>query len=67
MQNVWTAPVLWLTNNTVCPSLATRAILSRHFCWNRKSPTASTSSRIRISGSWWIATENASREYMPVE
>ena len=31
------------------------------------SPTASTSSTIRISGSRWAATANASRTYIPLE
>ena len=39
------------TNNTVRPWLPTSCIFSRHFFWNRASPTASTSSTSRISGS----------------
>ena len=35
--------------------------------WNSASPTASTSSTSRISGSRWAATANASRTDMPLE
>ena len=42
--------MLWLTNRTVRPSARSRPILPRHFFWNATSPTASTSSTIRISG-----------------
>ena len=38
-----------------------------HFCWNAWSPTASTSSTTRISGSRWAATANARRTCMPLE
>ena len=43
------AAMLWLTNSTVRPSVATSRILPRHFRWNSASPTASTSSTMRIS------------------
>ena len=62
-----TAPMLWLTNSTVRPWRATVPILPRHFFWNAASPTASTSSTTRMSGSRCAATENASRMYMPLE
>ncbi|HEY3788896.1 MAG TPA: ATP-binding cassette domain-containing protein [Urbifossiella sp.] len=58
---------LWLTNSTVRPERSTSFILPRHFSWNCASPTASTSSTMRISGSRWAATANASRTYMPEE
>ena len=45
----------------------TSRILPRHFFWNSASPTASTSSTIRISGSRCAATAKASRTYMPLE
>ena len=35
--------------------------------WNSASPTASTSSTSRISGSRCAATANASRTYIPLE
>ena len=38
---------------------------SRHFCWKRSSPTASTSSTSRMSGSMLTATEKPSRTFMP--
>ena len=38
-----------------------------HFFWNSASPTASTSSISRISGSTWTATANPSRKNMPDE
>ena len=40
---------------------------SKHFSWNRASPTASTSSMSRMSASAWMATANASRTPMPDE
>ncbi len=42
-------------------------IRSMHLRWNGSSPTASTSSTSRRSGSTWTATANASRTYMPDE
>ena len=59
-------PMLWLTNSTVRPLRATSSILPRHFCWKSASPTARTSSTIRISGSRCAATAKASRTYMPL-
>ena len=44
------AAMLWLTRRTVRPPRATSSILSRHLRWKCRSPTASTSSTIRISG-----------------
>ena len=38
-----------------------------HSTGNATSPTASTSSTIRISGFRWAATANAKRTYMPLE
>ena len=40
---------------------------SMHLRWKVRSPTASTSSRNRISGSRCAATANANRTYMPLE
>ena len=57
---------LWLTNNTVCPSAAIFPIFPRHFFWNAASPTASTSSTIRISGSRCAATANPRRICIPL-
>ena len=61
------AVMLWLTKRTVRPLRLTWPIFPRHFCWNWASPTASTSSTTRISGSRCDATANASRVYMPLE
>ena len=61
------ADMLWLTNRTVRPPRPTSCILPRHFCWNAASPTANTSSTMRISGSRCAATANASRTYIPDE
>src|ERR1035437_8736358 len=41
--------------------------MSKHFCWNEASPTASTSSIIRISACAWMAREKASRTSIPDE
>ena len=66
MHRASTAAMLWLTNRTVLPPVpATSPILPRHFRWNSASPTASTSSTTRISGSRCAATANASRTLMP--
>ena len=62
-----TAARLWLTNSTVRPALATADMRSRQRAWNSASPTASTSSITRISGSRCAATAKASRTYMPTE
>ena len=59
--------MLWLTKRTVRPLRLTWPIFPRHFCWNWASPTASTSSTTRISGSRCDATANASRVYIPLE
>ena len=45
---------------------ATSPIFPRHLRWNSASPTASTSSTTRISGSRCAATANARRTLMPV-
>ena len=51
----------------VLPCWRKSAIFSEHLRWNSASPTASTSSMSRMSGSTLIATENPSRTYMPDE
>ena len=61
------AGMLWDTKSTVRPFRPTSCILSRHLRWKATSPTASTSSTSRISGSRCAATLNASRRYMPEE
>ena len=38
-----------------------------HFCWNRKSPTESTSSAMRISGLVMVAMAKPMRATMPEE
>ena len=59
--------MLWLTKIIVRPSRATSPILPMHFFWKAASPTASTSSTSRISGSRWAATAKPSRTCMPLE
>ena len=56
----------WLTNNTVPADERTSRILPKHFFWNAASPTANTSSKIRISGRRWMATAKPRRTYMPL-
>ena len=53
-----TACMFWDTNNTVRPVCPSWSILSRHSFWNAASPTASTSSTIRIAGSKCAAMAN---------
>ena len=55
------------SGRTVLPSPLTSSIFPRHLRWKAASPTASTSSTIRISGSRCAATANASRTYIPLE
>ena len=38
-----------------------------HFCWNKKSPTESTSSAMRISGLVMVAMAKPIRATMPEE
>ena len=57
----------WVTNRIVRPSRWNSAILSRHFFANASSPTASTSSTSRMSGSTCTATAKPSRTYIPEE
>ena len=62
------ACMLWLTNSTVRPRPWRRpSSCPGTSSGTRASPTASTSSTIRISGSRWAATANASRTYIPEE
>src|SRR6185312_11352781 len=60
-------PIAWLTTTTVLPARRNSANFSMHFSWKAASPTASTSSTSRISGSTLMATENPRRTYMPDE
>ena len=55
------------TNTTVRPDSPMSSIRPRQRRWNSASPTASTSSTSRISGSRCAATEKASRTYIPLE
>ena len=41
----------WETKTSVVPLATTSLMRSRHFCWKWASPTASTSSTSRMSGS----------------
>ena len=59
--------VAWLTMTTVLPWARKSANFSMHLAWKLASPTASTSSTSRMSGSTLIATENPRRTYMPDE
>ena len=58
---------LWDTSTMVRPSARSSEMRSQHFIWKPSSPTASTSSTMRISGSTLMATAKASRAYMPLE
>ena len=55
------------TITIVLPLSLRSANFSEHLRWNCSSPTASTSSTRRMSGSTLIATENPRRTYMPDE
>ena len=66
-QRFCTAARPWLTSTIVLPLLFSSANFSLHLRWKASSPTASTSSTSRTSGSTLMATEKPSRTYMPDE
>ena len=53
--------------NVVLPSPCKRWRVAKHCSWNSWSPTASTSSRSKMSKSIRIAIEYASRTFIPDE
>ena len=55
------------TNTTVLPLRTSASIRSSDLRWNDASPTDSTSSTSRMSGSMCAATAKPSRAYMPDE
>src|SRR6267142_2547741 len=59
------ASKLWETKQKVTPAARKSRMRALHFSWKRSSPTASTSSTIRTSGSTSWAMANPSRAYMP--
>ena len=58
---------LWVTMMMVAPWLRSRYRWSKQRRWKSSSPTAMTSSMMRMSGSTWTATEKPSRTNMPLE
>ena len=56
-----------VTRRMVRPSFWNWLTRSMHLRWKRSSPTASTSSTTRTSGSTFTATAKPSRTYMPDE
>ena len=66
-QRLRTEPSACETITIVLPLCLSSANFSEHRRWNSSSPTASTSSTSRMSGSTLIATEKPSRTYMPDE
>ena len=56
-----------VTSRMVRPSRWNCLTRSMHLRWKRSSPTASTSSITRTSGSMFTATAKPSRTYMPDE
>ena len=62
-----TRSMLWVTSTIVTPRDRSLFRCSKQRRWNSSSPTAITSSTIRICGSTCTATENPSRTYMPLE
>ena len=66
-QSCSTWPVAWLTRMIVRPSLRNSSIFSAHLRWNETSPTASTSSMSRISGSTLAAMAKPRRTVIPDE
>ena len=66
-ENIATWAGAWDTKTMVRPSRWKRRMRCMHFAWKGSSPTASTSSTSRMSGSTCTAMANASRTYMPEE
>ncbi len=65
---IWrTRSVAWETTRIVRPSRWSRLIRSMHLRWKASSPTDSTSSTSRMSGSTLIATAKPRRANMPDE
>ena len=62
-----TRPRSWETNRTVIFLSRSSSNLRMQRLANTASPTASASSTIRMSGLTWMAVENASRTYIPLE
>src|SRR5207253_584030 len=62
-----TAPRSWETSTIVFFAARNSLILAKHLCWKYSSPTASTSSTRRMSGSRCTATAKPRRMYMPLE
>ena len=57
----------WETMTTVRPPARSSSKRCTHLRWNASSPTASTSSTSRMSGSTLMATAKPRRTYMPEE
>ena len=66
-QMVRTVSAECVTSRMVRPSCWNWFTRSMHLRWKRSSPTASTSSTTRMSGSMFTATAKPSRTYMPDE
>ena len=66
-QMLRTVSAEWVTSRMVRPSFWNCLTRSMHLRWKRSSPTASTSSITRTSGSMFTATAKPSRTYMPDE
>ena len=62
-----TAWAEWLTKSTDAPVERISSMRAKHLRWKASSPTASTSSTTRMSGSTWMAAAKARRAYMPLE
>ena len=60
-------PRSWETSTIVLPRALNSWILPTHRCWKASSPTASTSSIRRTSGSTVTAIAKPSRMYIPDE
>ena len=65
-RSIWSLLCDTMSTVTSC-SLMSCVIRRSHFCWNMKSPTESTSSTMRISGTMTVAMANAMRATMPDE
>jgi hypothetical protein len=66
-QRMWMACMEWVTKTMVVPDRWRFRMRSKHRSWKPVSPTASTSSTRRMSGSTWMATAKPSRMNIPDE
>ena len=66
-QKFFIGTISWLTKIIAFPRFLNDIIVSKHFFWKLRSPTANTSSKINTSGSTRTDVANASLICIPAE